>query len=45
MRKMDEAAEGPRDPEAIVNAFLQHKSMEQTQDLPGAWPALRQARG
>ena len=29
---MDESAEDPRDPEAIVNAFLQHKSMEQMQD-------------
>src|SRR5215475_7275751 len=32
MRKMDETAEDPRDPEALVNAFLQHKSMEQMQD-------------
>jgi len=32
MRKMDETAEDPRDPEAMVNAFLQHKSMEQMQD-------------
>jgi hypothetical protein len=32
MRKVDETAESPRDPEAIVNAFLQHKSMEQMQD-------------
>src|SRR5215471_4216478 len=32
MRKMDESAEDPRDPEAIVNAFLQHKSMKQMQD-------------
>jgi hypothetical protein len=32
MRKMDETADGPRDPEAIANAFLQHKSMERTQD-------------
>src|SRR6516225_10750487 len=32
MRKMAETAEDPRDPEAIVNAFLQHKSMEQMQD-------------
>lgn len=30
MRKMDETAD-PCDPEAIVNAFLQHKSMEQMQ--------------
>jgi len=29
---VDETAESPRDPEAIVNAFLQHKSMEQMQD-------------
>jgi hypothetical protein len=29
---MDETAEDPRDPEAIVNAFLQHKSMEQMQN-------------
>jgi hypothetical protein len=30
---MDEMADDPReDPEAIVNAFLQHKSLEQTQD-------------
>lgn len=29
---MDETAENPRDPEAIVNAFLQHKSMQETQD-------------
>jgi len=29
---MDESAEDPRDPEAIVNAFLQHKSMKQMQD-------------
>ena len=29
---MNESAEDPRDPEAIVNAFLQHKSMEQMQD-------------
>ena len=28
---MDETAEDPRDPEASVNAFLQHKSMEQMQ--------------
>ena len=32
VRKMAESAEDPRDPEAIVNAFLQHKSMEQMQD-------------
>jgi hypothetical protein len=32
MRKMDETAADPRDPEAIVKAFLQHKSMEQMQD-------------
>src|SRR6266566_8477377 len=30
--KMDDRAEDPRDPGAIVNAFLQHKSMEQTRD-------------
>jgi hypothetical protein len=29
---MDKTAEVPRDPEAIVNAFLQHKSMKQMQD-------------
>jgi hypothetical protein len=29
---MDETAEDPRDPAAIVDAFLQHKSMEQMQD-------------
>ena len=29
---MDKRAEDPRDPEAIVNAFLQHKSMKQMQD-------------
>ena len=29
---MDETAEDPRDPEAIVNAFLQYKSTERTQD-------------
>jgi hypothetical protein len=29
---MDERAEDPRDPEAIVNAFLQHGSMKQMQD-------------
>jgi hypothetical protein len=29
---MDKTAEDPRGPEAIVNAFLQHKSMEQMQD-------------
>ena len=29
---MDETAEDPRDPTAIVDAFLQHKSMEQMQD-------------
>ena len=29
---MDETAENPRDPEAIVNAFLQHKRMQETQD-------------
>ena len=28
---MDESAEDPRYPEAIVDAFLQHKSMEQMQ--------------
>jgi hypothetical protein len=33
MRKMDEMADDPRDhPDAIVNGFLQHKSLEQTQD-------------
>src|SRR5262245_17139358 len=31
MRKMDKTAEDPRGPEAILNAFLQHKSMEQMQ--------------
>src|SRR5262245_20756532 len=31
--RMDEMADDPReDPEAVVNAFLQHKSLEQTQD-------------
>jgi hypothetical protein len=29
---MDKMADDPREPEAIVNAFLQHKSLEQTQD-------------
>ena len=30
---MDEMADDPRDhPDAIVNGFLQHKSLEQTQD-------------
>ena len=29
---MDETAGDPRDPEVIVNAFLQHKSMKQMQD-------------
>jgi hypothetical protein len=29
---MDEMADDPREPEAIVNAFLQHKSLEQRQD-------------
>src|SRR5262245_22650007 len=29
---MAETAEDPRDPEAIVNAFLQHKNMKQMQD-------------
>jgi hypothetical protein len=29
---MDETAEDPRDAGAIVNAFLQHKSMKQMQD-------------
>ena len=29
---MDEMEEDARDPEAIVNAFLQHKSMNQMQD-------------
>jgi hypothetical protein len=28
---MDETAEGPCDHEAVVNAFLQHKSMKQMQ--------------
>jgi hypothetical protein len=28
---MDETAEDPCDPEAVVNAFLQHKSMKQMQ--------------
>jgi hypothetical protein len=32
MRKMDETAEDPHDPEATVNAFLQHKSMEPMQN-------------
>src|SRR5262245_33184606 len=32
MRKMDETAEDPCDPEAIVNALLQHKSMQEMQD-------------
>jgi hypothetical protein len=32
MRKMDETAGDPRDPEAMVKAFLQYKSMEQMQD-------------
>ena len=32
MKKMDETSEDPCDPEAIVNAFLQHKSMQETQD-------------
>ena len=31
--KMDEMADDPREgPEAVVNAFLQHKSLEQMQD-------------
>src|SRR5262245_27354120 len=30
--RMDEMADDPRDPEAVVKAFLQHKSLEQTQD-------------
>jgi hypothetical protein len=29
---MDETAGNPRDPQAIINAFLQHKSMGQMQD-------------
>jgi hypothetical protein len=29
---MDETAEDPCDPEVVVNAFLQHKSMQQIQD-------------
>jgi hypothetical protein len=29
---VDEMADNPRDPEPIVNAFLQHKSLEQMQD-------------
>jgi hypothetical protein len=32
MREMDETAEDARDPEAIVNAFLQHKSMNHMQE-------------
>src|SRR5262245_2988940 len=32
MAKMDETAGDPRDPEAMVKAFLQYKSMEQMQD-------------
>src|SRR6516162_10786241 len=32
IREMDEMEEDARDPEAIVNAFLQHKSMNQMQD-------------
>ena len=32
---MDETAEDPCDPEAVVNAFLQHKSMQQMQDYLG----------
>jgi hypothetical protein len=32
MRKMDETAWDPRDPEAMVKAFLQYKIMEQMQD-------------
>jgi hypothetical protein len=32
MRKMDETAGDPRDPEAMVKAFLQHKITEQMQD-------------
>jgi hypothetical protein len=31
-RKLDETADDPRDAGAIVNAFLQHKSMKQMQD-------------
>src|SRR5262249_46561341 len=31
MTRMDETAEDLCDPEAVVNAFLQHKSMEQVQ--------------
>jgi hypothetical protein len=31
--KMDEMADDPREgPEAVVNAFLQHKSLQQMQD-------------
>jgi hypothetical protein len=29
---MDERAEDPRDPEVVVDAFLQHKNMEQMHD-------------
>jgi hypothetical protein len=32
MTKMDETAEDRCDPETVVNAFLQHKSMKQMQD-------------
>src|SRR5262249_58593229 len=32
---MAETAEDPRDPEAIVNAFLLHKNMEQMEDYLG----------
>jgi hypothetical protein len=32
MKKMDETAEDPCDPEAVVNAFVQHQSMKQMQD-------------
>jgi hypothetical protein len=32
MRKMDETAGDPRDPEAMVKAFLQYKVTEQMQD-------------
>ena len=35
---MDETAEDPRDAGAILNAFLQHKSMEQMQDYLARGP-------
>jgi hypothetical protein len=39
MRKMDETAGDPRDPEGMVKAFLQYKIMEQMQDYlnRGRW--------